>query len=47
MQVLYHRNIDVLAKAPAHIVDGLRQQHAETKILYDKTKSALDALPLS
>jgi valyl-tRNA synthetase len=33
-----------IAKAPAHIVDGLRKQHAETKILYDKTKSALDAL---
>jgi valyl-tRNA synthetase len=33
-----------LAKAPAHIVDGLRKQHAETKILYDKTRAALDAL---
>ncbi|HWZ00310.1 MAG TPA: valine--tRNA ligase, partial [Edaphobacter sp.] len=35
-----------MAKAPAHIVDGLRKQAAETKILYDKTKSALDALGL-
>jgi valyl-tRNA synthetase len=35
-----------LAKAPAHIVDGLRKQHAETKMLYDKTKAALDALGL-
>jgi valyl-tRNA synthetase len=34
-----------LGKAPAHIVDGLRKQHAETKILYDKTKDALDSLP--
>jgi valyl-tRNA synthetase len=33
-----------MAKAPAHIVEGLRKQHAETKTLYDKTKSALDAL---
>jgi valyl-tRNA synthetase len=34
-----------MAKAPAHIVEGLRKQHAETKMLYDKTKAALDALP--
>ena len=33
------------AKAPAHIIDGLRKQSAETQILYDKTKAALDALP--
>ncbi|WP_158790986.1 valine--tRNA ligase [Granulicella sp. L60] len=33
-----------MAKAPAHIVDGLRKQYAETKTLYDKTKTALDAL---
>ena len=33
-----------MAKAPAHIVDGLRKQHSETQILYDKTKAALDAL---
>jgi valyl-tRNA synthetase len=33
-----------MAKAPAHIVDGLRKQSAETRILYDKTKAALDAL---
>jgi valyl-tRNA synthetase len=33
-----------MAKAPAPIVDGLRKQHAETKMLYDKTKAALDAL---
>jgi valyl-tRNA synthetase len=34
-----------VSKAPAHIVDGLRKQHEETKILYAKTKAALDALP--
>jgi valyl-tRNA synthetase len=34
------------AKAPAHIVDGLRKQYAETKTLYDKTKTALDGLDL-
>jgi valyl-tRNA synthetase len=33
-----------MAKAPAHIVEGLRKQSAETRILYDKTKAALDAL---
>ncbi len=37
-------NESFMAKAPAHIVEGLRKQHAETKTLYDKTKSALDAL---
>jgi valyl-tRNA synthetase len=36
-----------MAKAPAHIVEGLRKQAAETRTLYDKTKSALDALPPS
>jgi valyl-tRNA synthetase len=35
-----------MAKAPAHIVEGLRKQSAETRMLYDKTKAALDALPL-
>ncbi len=38
-------NESFMAKAPAHIVEGLRKQHAETKTLYDKTKSALEALP--
>jgi len=33
------------AKAPAHIIDGLRKQSAETQLLYDKTKAALEALP--
>jgi valyl-tRNA synthetase len=34
-----------MAKAPAHIVDGLRKQAAETRILHDKTRAALDSLP--
>jgi valyl-tRNA synthetase len=34
-----------LAKAPAHILEGLRKQAAETRTLYEKTKTALDALP--
>jgi valyl-tRNA synthetase len=34
-----------MAKAPAHIVEGLRKQSAETRLLYDKAKAALDALP--
>jgi len=34
-----------MAKAPAHIVDGLRKQAAETQMLYDKAKAALEALP--
>jgi valyl-tRNA synthetase len=34
-----------MAKAPAHIVEGLRRQAADTRILYDKTAAALAALP--
>jgi valyl-tRNA synthetase len=34
-----------MAKAPAHIVDGLRKQAAETRMLHEKAKTALDALP--
>jgi len=34
-----------MAKAPTHIVEGLRKQSAETRMLYDKTKAALEALP--
>ena len=37
-------NESFMAKAPAHIVDGLRKQSSETRMLYDKTKAALDAL---
>jgi len=32
-------------KAPAHIVEGLRKQTDEARILRDKAKAALDALP--
>jgi valyl-tRNA synthetase len=32
------------AKAPAHIIEGLRKQSSETRTLFDKTKAALDAL---
>jgi valyl-tRNA synthetase len=34
-----------MSKAPAHIVEGLRKQAAETRTLHDKTKAALAALP--
>jgi valyl-tRNA synthetase len=34
-----------MAKAPAHIVEGLRKQASETQMLYDKAKAALEALP--
>jgi len=40
-------NESFMAKAPAHIVEGLRKQAAETRTLHDKTKAALDALPPS
>ena len=35
-----------MAKAPAHIVQGLKKQATESKLLYEKTKAALDALPV-
>jgi len=34
-----------IGKAPAHIVEGLKKQAAETKVLYEKTKAALAELP--
>jgi len=37
-------NESFMAKAPVHIVEGLRKQAAETRTLYDKTKAALDSL---
>jgi valyl-tRNA synthetase len=37
-------NESFMAKAPTHIVEGLRKQAAETRTLYDKTKAALDSL---
>jgi len=38
-------NEGFVAKAPAHIVEGLKRQAAETKGLYEKAKSAMEALP--
>ena len=38
-------NQGFISKAPPHIVDGLRKQAAETRDLYGKARSALDALP--
>ncbi len=33
-----------IAKAPAPIIEGLRKQYIDTRILYDKTKTALEVL---
>ncbi len=38
-------NEGFVAKAPAHIVEGLKRQAAETKGLHEKAKSAIEALP--
>lgn len=38
-------NDGFLAKAPAHIVEGLKKQEAETRLLLEKASVALDALP--
>jgi valyl-tRNA synthetase len=38
-------NVSFMAKAPAHIVEGLRKQSTETRAQYEKTKAALEALP--
>jgi valyl-tRNA synthetase len=38
-------NEDFIARAPAHIVEGLRKQHAETLALKQKAEAALAALP--
>jgi valyl-tRNA synthetase len=40
-------NETFMSKAPAHIVDGLRKQATETKMLYEKAKAAMAALPSS
>ena len=34
-----------LAKAPAQVVEGLKKQEAETRLLLDKARAALEALP--
>jgi valyl-tRNA synthetase len=38
-------NDSFTAKAPAHIVEGLKKQEAETRQLLEKARAALDALP--
>ncbi len=38
-------NEGFLAKAPAHIVEGLKKQEAETRLLLEKAQAALEALP--
>ena len=38
-------NESFLAKAPAHVVDGLKKQEAETRLLLEKARAALAALP--
>jgi valyl-tRNA synthetase len=38
-------NEGFMARAPEHIVTGLRKQAAETQLLFDKAKAALEALP--
>jgi valyl-tRNA synthetase len=38
-------NDGFLAKAPAHVVEGLKKQEAETRLLLEKARAALDALP--
>jgi valyl-tRNA synthetase len=38
-------NEGFLAKAPAQVVEGLKKQEAETRLLLEKARAALDALP--
>jgi valyl-tRNA synthetase len=38
-------NEGFLAKAPSHVVEGLKKQEAETRLLLEKARAALDALP--
>jgi valyl-tRNA synthetase len=38
-------NEGFLAKAPAKVVEGLKKQEAETRLLLEKARTALDALP--
>lgn len=40
-------NEGFVARAPAHIVEGLKKQHAETSALKEKAEAALAALPQS
>ncbi len=38
-------NEGFLAKAPGHVVEGLKKQEAETRLLLEKAQAALSALP--
>jgi valyl-tRNA synthetase len=38
-------NEGFLAKAPPHVVEGLKKQESETRLLLEKARSALDELP--
>jgi len=38
-------NEGFLAKAPAQVVEGVKKQEAETRLLLEKARAALDALP--
>jgi valyl-tRNA synthetase len=38
-------NDSFLAKAPAHVVEGLKKQEAETRLLLEKARAAVNALP--
>jgi valyl-tRNA synthetase len=38
-------NESFLAKAPANVVEGLKKQESETRLLLDKARTALEALP--
>jgi valyl-tRNA synthetase len=38
-------NESFLAKAPANVIEGLKKQESETRLLLDKAKAALAALP--
>jgi valyl-tRNA synthetase len=38
-------NESFLAKAPANVVEGLKKQESETRLLLEKARAALDALP--
>jgi valyl-tRNA synthetase len=38
-------NEGFLAKAPANVVEGLKKQEAETRLLLEKARAALESLP--
>ena len=38
-------NESFLAKAPAQVVEGLKKQESETRLLLEKARAALEALP--